>query len=101
MIILSNLLYAVAMILDMILGFVLLLVIARAILSWVNPDPHNAIVRFLHSSTDPFINPLRRKFSFLCPGGMDFTPLALLLIIYFLRYFLVNVMFDYARLLKV
>lgn len=100
MIIISNFLFAIAKILEMVLGFLLLLIIARAILSWVNPDPFNPIVRFLNSTTDPFMVPIRNKFPFLCPNGMDFTPLAVLFLIYFLKYFLVSTMFDYARAIK-
>lgn len=100
MILLSNLLLAIAQILNMVFGLLLILVIARAILSWVSPDPFNPIVRFLTNSTEPFMAPLRRKFPFLCPNGMDFTPIALLFVIYFLKFFLVGSLFDYSRLIE-
>jgi YggT family protein len=56
----------------------ILIVVARAVISWVNPDPYNPIVRFLHNATDPVLDRIRRVFP-LQFGGIDFTPLALLL----------------------
>ncbi len=99
MIILANLLGALAFILKMVLGTMILLVIARAILSWVSPDPSNPIVRFLAASTDPFIRPLRRYIP-IVGGGLDLSPLVLLLILYFLQEFLVTTLADYAIVLK-
>jgi len=54
------------------------IVVARALVSWVNPDPYNPIVRFLHSATEPVLYRIRR----LIParmGGFDFSPIILLL----------------------
>ena len=62
------------------------IIIARALISWVNPDPHNPVVRFLHRVTDPVLDRLRR---FIPPiGGMDLTPIALILAIVFVQSFL-------------
>ena len=84
MIVLANLMIGIGTVLDMLLSFVLILVIGRAILSWVSPDPFNPIVRFLTMSTDPFMRPLQRV-RFLRAGGIDFSPLVLLALIYFAR----------------
>jgi len=54
------------------------IVVARAIVSWVNPDPYNPIVRFLHNATDPVLYRIRR-FLPLQFGGFDFSPIVLLL----------------------
>lgn len=56
----------------------ILIVVARVIISWVNPDPYNPIVRFLHNATDPVLDRIYRVLP-LQFGGMDFTPIALLL----------------------
>lgn len=56
----------------------ILIVVARAIVSWVNPDPYNPIVRFLHNATDPVLERIRRVLP-LQFSGIDFTPIALLL----------------------
>ncbi len=100
MIILANLLAGIATVLDMLLGMVIFLVVARAVISWVNPDPYNPVVRFLHSSTDPMLTPLRR---YIPPigGSVDITPIVLLLLLYFLRVALVGSLADYSRKLGV
>lgn len=99
MIILANLLGAIAMVLDLVLGALIFIVFIRAILSWVNPDPYNPIVRFLTASTDPLLNPLRRYIPPL-GGSLDLTPLVLVAILYFLRAFLVATLVDYAAALR-
>lgn len=99
MIILANVLTGIATVLDMLLGMVIFLVIARAVISWVSPDPYNPLVRFLNSSTDPLLRPLRRYIP-LIGGGIDITPIVLLLILYFLKAALVNTLVDYAFKIK-
>jgi YggT family protein len=88
MFIISNLLVAMAQILHIVLNFYLWLVVARAILSWVNPDPYNAIVRFLYSVTEPVLYLIRRRVPAFF-GGIDFSPMIVILAIYFLDSFLV------------
>ena len=85
----GNFLMAVANVLDIALNLYMWVVVARAILSWVNPDPYNAIVRFIHNVTEPVLVQIRSRIpaSF---GGIDFSPIIVLLGIYFLRMFLVN-----------
>ena len=71
------LLRAVATIANLVIQLYIYVVIARALISWVNPDPYNPIVRFLHNATDPILYRIRR---FLPPlGGMDLSPIALLI----------------------
>jgi len=82
-------LMAVANVLNFVLLFFMWIVIARAILSWVNPDPYNPIVRFIHNVTEPVLYQVRKKIP-INFGGIDFTPIIVILIIYFLRDFVVN-----------
>ena len=93
---LTNLFSALAQILDMVLSIYMWLIIGRAILSWVNPDPYNSIVRFLYNVTEPVLGFFRRTFP-LVYGGLDLAPLVVLLIIYFLRLYVVQTLFDLAR----
>lgn len=60
------------------------IVVARAIISWVNPDPYNPIVRFLHNATDPVLNRIRRLIP-LQFGGIDFTPILFLFGLFFIQ----------------
>ena len=78
---------ALARVLDIALSIYMWIVIIRAIVSWVNPDPYNPIVQFLYRVTEPLLQPIRR----LLPPtwGIDFSPLILILGIIFLQNFLV------------
>ena len=95
MFIISNLLTAVAKVLDVILVIFMWVVIARAILSWVSPDPYNPIVRFIHKITEPVLYPIRRRIP-LSFGGIDFSPIIVLLAVIFLQRFLVNSLYELA-----
>jgi YggT family protein len=72
------------------------IIIARAVISWVNPDPYNPIVRFLYSITDPVLLAIRRRLP-LSFGGIDFSPIVVILVIIFLQRFLVASLHDLAR----
>ncbi len=68
-------------------------IIIRALISWVNPDPWNPIVRILYQVTEPVLRPIRRM---LPPTGIDFSPVIVILAIYFLQAFLVPVLREAA-----
>lgn len=89
MFIIGYFLHALGTVIDYALLFFMWIVIARAVLSWVSPDPYNPIVRFIHNVTEPVLYPIRRRFPFGL-SGLDFSPVVVLLAIIFLRAFLVN-----------
>ena len=91
----KNLIVAVASILDFALTVYMWIIIIRAVLTWVNPDPYNPIVRGLYAITEPVLSWLRRRFP-LMAGSIDFSPLVVIFVIYFLRAFLVRTLFDLA-----
>ncbi len=91
-----HLLEALAYILDLALHIYMWVIIARALLSWVNPDPYNPIVRFLYNVTEPVMAWVRRRVP-LVFGGLDLSPLLILLAIVFVRQFLVATLWDLAR----
>jgi YggT family protein len=95
---LRNLIEAFATIVDLALNIYLWLIIARALLSWVNPDPYNPIVRFLYNVTEPVLGYVRRRLA-LVFGGLDLSPLLVLVAIFFLQRFLVATLMDLARTL--
>ncbi len=84
---------AIFQVLQAILSIYFWIVIARAVLSWVNPDPYNPIVRFLHNATDPVFERIKRILP-LQFGGMDFTPIAILIIIGVLQNILVQIQYK-------
>ena len=89
MFVVSNFLIAIARILDIGLSLYMYIIIARAIISWVNPDPYNPIVRFLNSITEPVLLRVRRRLPLLF-GGMDFSPIIVILAIIFIQTFVVQ-----------
>ena len=89
MFVFRNLLVAVATVVDYVLVFFMIIIIARAVLSWVSPDPYNPIVRFIHNVTEPVLIQIRKRLPMMY-GGIDFSPIVVILIIIFLRIFVVN-----------
>ena len=87
MFMLGNFIMAIAKLINFVLSAYIWVVIARAVISWVNPDPYNPIVRFLRQVTDPLLMHIRRYVPVM--GGMDLSPMILILIIIFLQSFLV------------
>ena len=95
MIVMSNLLAAVAEVLRWVLNIFMYIVIARAILSWVSPDPYNPIVRFIHNITEPVLYQIRRRIP-VNFGGIDFSPIIVFLAIIFLQRFVVQSLYELA-----
>jgi len=79
---------AVLDVLFAILSVIQWLVIIAAVISWVNPDPRNPIVQLLYRSTEPILRPFRRLLPPGRTGGIDFSPLLVILAIIFIRTFL-------------
>jgi YggT family protein len=91
--VLRQLLLAVADLAHFVLTAYMWILVIRALVSWVNPDPWNPIVRFLHQVTEPVLRPIRR----LLPASpIDFSPIIVILGIYFLQWFLVPVLREAA-----
>lgn len=99
MFIFGNLLLAIANILDIALSIYMWIVIIAAIISWVNPDPCNPIVRFLYGITDPVLRPIRRLIG-LRLGPIDISPLIVILAIIFTQKFLIGSLIELAYKLK-
>lgn len=91
MFIFRNLLFAITNILNIAITIYIWIIIARAVISWVHPDPRGSLVRILYQITEPVLAPIRK---FLPPTGVDFSPLIALLLLYFLQLFLIRSLFD-------
>jgi len=94
MFILGNLLGALADLLNWVLWAYMWILVARAVISWVSPDPYNPIVQFLVRSTEPVLRPVRRLLPL--PGGIDFSPLVVILGLLFLQRFLIRSLIQLA-----
>jgi YggT family protein len=88
MIVLGNLVIALAQVLHILLNVYMWIVVIRAIISWVSPDPYNPIVNFLYRATEPVLGYVRRIIPSL--GGIDLSPILVLIVIVFLDQFLVQ-----------
>ena len=99
MFVLENLIFALAKIIDIGLTIYMWIIIGRALISWVNPDPYNPIVTFLYRVTEPVLAPIRR---WIPPRGMgiDISPIVVILVIYFLQMFLVKTMIQMTTYLR-
>ena len=99
MFIIGNFIAAVAGVLNIVLTIYMWIVIIAALITWVNPDPYNPIVRFLYSVTEPVFAMIRRRLPFP-PMGIDFSPLIVVLIILFLQFFVVTSLVGIAEKLQ-
>jgi YggT family protein len=94
MFVVSNFVLAAARVLELAINAYIWIIIARALLSWVNPDPYNPIVRFLNRITEPVLRQVRYRLPDL--GGLDLSPMVVILILYFVDWFLVSSLRDLA-----
>lgn len=94
MFVVGNTLLGIATVLDYALTFYTWVVIARALISWVNPDPWNPIVQFLTRVTEPVLAPIRRRLGWSM--GVDLSPLVVIVAIWFLQIAVVQSIKDLA-----
>ena len=86
MFVVNNFMMAIAQLINFVLTAYMWIIIGRAVISWVNADPYNPIVRFIYEVTEPVLSRIRR----ILPinfGGIDFSPMVLILVIMFLQIF--------------
>lgn len=88
MFVVNNFMMAIAQLIDFLLSAYMWIIIGRAVISWVNADPYNPVVRFLYEVTEPLLSRIRKLLPFSM-GGVDFSPMILILVIMFLQSFLV------------
>jgi YggT family protein len=96
MFILANFFDAIAGVLGWALDIYMWIVIAGAVLSWVSPDPYNPIVRFINNATEPVFYQIRKRLP-VNLGGLDISPIIVILAIYFLQRFVVSSLHGLAR----
>jgi YggT family protein len=96
MFVLSNFIFAANSILDIILKALQILIVIRAFLSWVSPDPNNSLVQFIYKITEPMLYPIRRLLPFSLKFGLDISPVVAFLAIIFLQQFLLSTLREIA-----
>jgi YggT family protein len=90
----GNVLNAAAVVVDWALTLYMYVIIARALISWVNPDPWNPIVQFLDRATEPVLSPIRSRLGWRM--GIDISPIIAILVIIFLQLAVVQSLKDVA-----
>jgi YggT family protein len=94
----DNIVIGITRVLEIVLNLYMWIIIIRALISWVNPDPYNPIVQILTRMTEPVLRPIRK----LVPPyriGIDFSPFIAILVIIFLQYALIKNLYRFARYL--
>lgn len=92
---LGTLLIALAKVISLILNLYTFIIAGSVIISWVQPDPYNPIVRFLRSATDPVFSYVRRFVPrFLLRSGVDITPLLVIIVIVFAEALITSTLID-------
>ncbi len=91
MFIAGNFVISLAKVIDILLSVFYWLILIRALISWVNPDPFNPVVQFLYRATEPILNPIRRLLPVM---GIDISPIIAFVAIIFLRSFVVSTLLD-------
>jgi YggT family protein len=99
MFVVANFLLAAAQVLDYLLWGYMWIIIGRVIISWVDADPYNPIVRFVYSATDPVLDRVRRVLPVFA-AGFDLSPIVVWILVIFLRRFVVQSLYDLAYALK-
>jgi YggT family protein len=92
----DNIILGFTRVLEIVLEMYMWVIIIRALISWVNPDPYNPIVQMLTRVTEPVLRPIRK----LAPPyriGIDLSPFIAILIIIFLQYALIKNLYRLAR----
>jgi YggT family protein len=95
----SNFISALAYVLDYILEAYMWIIIIRSLLSWVNPDPYNPIVQFFYKVTEPVLYPIRKAMR-TYSTGIDLSPMVAILVIIFLKRFVVSSLYGLAMRLQ-
>jgi YggT family protein len=99
-VVLARITYAIALVLGQLLWLYWWIVLIAVLLTWVNPDPYNPIVRFLRNVTEPVFYQVRRRLPFVVVGGLDLSPIVVVLAIAVLQNVLVGSLQDFAQRLR-
>ena len=100
MFIFGNFIYAIASLLSVVITILYWLILIRALISWVHPDPYNPIVQFLYKTTEPVLYPIKKMIPLQFNIGIDISPIIAFLILIFAKNFLVKTLLDISFRMK-
>lgn len=98
--ILGNFLNAFAQLFHTVIQIYILIIIVRSVLSWMGNIPPNTFVMILRRLTDPVFRLVHRTLPFTIIGGIDISPIIIVIVLYFIDSFLTGVMLDFAATLR-
>jgi len=84
----------------MLIQIYIIIIIVRSIISWVGTIPPNPFIMTLRRLTDPVFRLVHRHLPFLIVGGLDISPIVILVVLYFIDNFMTGVMLDFAATLR-
>ncbi|MFV0482197.1 MAG: YggT family protein [Campylobacteraceae bacterium] len=93
--ILQNFLIALADTISIAVNIYIWIIIISALISWVQPNPYNPVVQFLYKLTAPVYR-LVKRFIPTVIGGIDLSPIVIILALQFLNIFLVGTLRSFA-----
>ena len=97
MFVVGNLLMTIARLLETVINLYTIVIIISALLSWVNPDPYNPVVRVLRSRTEPLYYRIRKRFPFVFVNVLDLSPLVVLLILQLFNGVVITSLYQFGR----
>ena len=89
-----NLVLFIARTLEALLNAYFWIVIIAALLTWIEPNPYNPIVRFLYAVTEPVFEWVREHIPVFF-GGIDFSPLIVSIAIQLVQVWLIPTLLYY------
>jgi YggT family protein len=101
MILLANILLALAKIVELASGLLTIykyILLASVVISWVNADPYNPIVNFIHRATEPVLQRVRRYMP--NTGMIDLSPIVVFLLIYLVQIIVFDTAYTYLMMLS-
>jgi len=91
---------AIAEILHLGINIYIFIILARAIISWAGTIPPNRFIFLLRKVTDPVFRFVHRHLPFTIIGGIDISPIFIVLALYLADYLVVGALMDYSRYLR-
>ena len=89
---------AIAHLLRMILYIYLFIILIQVIISWINPNTYNPIIKIMHQISTPILKPARKIIP--SAGGIDFSPLIILVIINLFMILVISPLMDLGQKLS-
>ena len=96
----GNFVRALANLIHTIINVYIVIIIIRSIISWMGTIPPNPFIIMLRRLTDPVFRFVHRNLPFMVLGGIDVSPIAIVLVLYFIDNFITGFLLDLAVTLR-